>query len=131
MLPSSRVGGQLLLAHSNEFNSRPCDTSSVGSSIEVASEDVTTGNNMPSKADMALKNQAAEADMTLPCLQVPSNHIQDHAFKDACKQGEGQEFTVQDIFKDTCKHLPNIQPQGSDIVRSAPWSHALMDKAYN
>ena len=53
-----------MLAHSNKFNSRPCGTSSVGSSIEVASEDVTTGNNMPSKADVALEHQAAKADTT-------------------------------------------------------------------
>ena len=35
------------------------------------------------------------------------------------RAGGKREFTVQDIYKDTCKHLPNIQPQGSDIVRSA------------
>ena len=108
MLPSSRVFAQLLLACSNKFFSRPCGTSSEGSSIKVASarEDVTTCNNMPSKADMALERQATEIDLNLLCLQVPNNHFQDHAFTDACKQGGD----MSSQFKISPKTLPSTFP---------------------
>ena len=108
MFPSSRILEQLLLARSKKFDSRPSGTSSVGSSIE-----------------------AAQADMTLPCLQIPSNHFQYHAATDACKQGGERQLTVRDIYKDTCKHLPNVQPQGSEFVRSKSWSHSPMNVASN
>ena len=126
MLPSLHVQEQLLLARSNKFDSRPCSTSAVGPSMVVTGENVTTGNNILSNADMAL-----EANMTLPCLQVQSNHSQDHASTDACKQGGRRQFTVRDISKDTCKQLPNIKPQGSDTVKSKPWSHLPMNVASN
>ena len=132
-LPSSHGFGWLTLARSNKFDSMPCSTSSVGPSIEVASadKDIATCNTMPSKAEMVSERQATEIDVALHCLQVLSNHFQDHAFTDACKQGGGREFTVRVISKDTCKHLPNIQTLGSDTVGSAPWFHALIHVAYN
>ena len=60
---------------------------------------------------------------------VRSNHFQDHASTDAYKQGEEQQ--LRDISKDTCKHLSKIEPQGSDTVRSEPWSHLPMNVASN
>ena len=105
----------------------------MGPSFEVASvgEDVATGNHTPSKVVVAWEYQATKIEVTLPGLQSPSKHFQDHAFTDACRQSEEREYTVQNVHMDTCKHLPNIHPQISNSVRSASWLYALMDKADN
>ncbi len=46
-------------------------------------------------------------------------------------RGGGRQLTVQYIYKDTCKHLPNVQPQGLEFVRLESWSHSPMNVASN
>ena len=122
-----------MFVFSNRSFSRSRGTSSRGSRSEGVAivEDKTIGNSTPSKAGVALKCQATKIEATLVCLQTPRNHVHDHAFTDACKKKGGKEFTVRYISKYTCKHLPNIQPQGSVIVRPATWLYPLTEEAGN
>ena len=77
---------------------------------------------------MLLKCQATIIEVIPLCLQVPNNQLHDYAFTDAYKQGSEKGFAVRDTPKDFCKHLTNIQPQGSVISGSASGLHALIEE---
>ena len=54
--------------------------------------------------------------------------MHDYAFTGASKQGSEKEFAVQDAYKDFCKRLANIQPQGPVSSGSATGLPTLMEE---